>query len=160
MSARVAPDGTSGPQQTVAAPLAAPGAYETIQNELSLAANGNGDAVGSWYHAYDPPDGSARRYRIRAAILDTTPPVISALQISGQPVVGRPLTMSVATTDALSGATAVWDFGDGTTEEGEAVTKTYSAAGDYMVRVTVTDDAGNVTTKLKFVAVSERRPPL
>jgi PKD repeat protein len=35
-----------------------------------------------------------------------------------------------------------WDFGDGTTGTGETASHTYSEAGDYAVKLTVTDDKG------------------
>lgn len=35
-----------------------------------------------------------------------------------------------------------WEFHDGSTAEGEAVTRVYSTPGDYAVRLTVTDDEG------------------
>ena len=36
----------------------------------------------------------------------------------------------------------VWEFGDGTTGEGAALTHVYRKSGDYKVRLTVTDDSG------------------
>ena len=66
-------------------------------------------------------------------------------------------TMSVTTRDALSGATATWDFGDGTTEEGESFTKAFLAPGAFTVRVTVTDSAGNTTTVHRAVTVAQQR---
>ena len=42
--------------------------------------------------------------------------------------------------------TYAWDFGDGTTGQGEIVTKTYSAAGKFTATVTVTGGTGTATS--------------
>jgi PKD repeat protein len=59
----------------------------------------------------------------------------------------QPVTFNAATTTDY-GAQAdpiaiVWDFGDGMYDVGEAKNHTYTAAGQYNVRVTATDSAGN-----------------
>ncbi len=48
-----------------------------------------------------------------------------------------------------------WDFGDGTTDTGEVVTKTYDSSGDYTVSLTVTDDKGASTTDSVAVTVGD-----
>jgi PKD repeat protein len=65
-------------------------------------------------------------------------------------VINGPKSGSVGQTLSFSGADStdvdgrivsyVWDFGDGTTDSGEEVTHSYSAAGSYQVTLTVTDD--------------------
>ncbi|MER8193457.1 collagenase [Streptomyces microflavus] len=47
-----------------------------------------------------------------------------------------------------------WDFGDGTTSTQTDHTKTYSAAGSYTVKLTVTDDKGATATTTRTVTVS------
>lgn len=44
-----------------------------------------------------------------------------------------------------------WDFGDGTTGSGVTASHTYSSYGDYLVRLTVTDDYGAQTTTSQLV---------
>jgi arylsulfatase A-like enzyme len=44
-----------------------------------------------------------------------------------------------------------WDFGDGTTGYGVTASHTYSTYGDYLVRLTVTDDYGALTTTSQLV---------
>lgn len=48
----------------------------------------------------------------------------------------------------------VWRFGDGTTSTETNPVKTYSAAGTYKVRLTVTDDGGATAFKVKTFTVS------
>ena len=46
-----------------------------------------------------------------------------------------------------------WDLGDGTSKSGAVVSHTYAAAGDYVVTLTVTDDAGTATSTTKTVTI-------
>jgi len=51
-----------------------------------------------------------------------------------------------------------WDFGDGEVAEGDKVTHTYAAAGEYTVTLTVTDDQGATgTAEIKVTVVEEVR---
>lgn len=61
------------------------------------------------------------------------------------------------TSTAAEGASITrweWNFGDGTVGEGERVTHTYTAAGNYIVVLTVTDSRGTRATTTKSVTVS------
>ncbi|MFF4173816.1 collagenase [Streptomyces sp. NPDC001744] len=51
-------------------------------------------------------------------------------------------------------ASRVWDFGDGTTSTRTDPTRTYTAAGTYTVRLTVTDDKGATATTTRTVTVA------
>jgi PKD repeat protein len=55
-------------------------------------------------------------------------------------------------------ASYLWDFGDGTTSILSNVTKTYSAAGNYTARLTVTDNAGAAATATLLIAVAATPP--
>jgi len=48
-----------------------------------------------------------------------------------------------------------WDFGDGETATGEVTQHSYSQAGEYEVKLTVTDDQGEKGTKTEKISVSE-----
>ncbi|MCQ9163646.1 PKD domain-containing protein [Arthrobacter sp. STN4] len=63
-----------------------------------------------------------------------------------------------ASTDDGSIAGYAWDFGDGGTGTGAAVTHTYAQSGSYEVRLRVTDNAGNVTSLAKDVTVAIPAP--
>ncbi len=159
-TSRIASNGASEPAQIVSPPSEAPaGQNDSLESVLGLGVNDHGDAVASWMHSYDAAPGPAfdTRVRVRTSILDSTPPAVGAVRLEGSAVQGRSVAMSVTARDALSGATAIWSFGDGTTEEGESLTKVYSAPGVFTVRVTVTDSAGNATTVQRTVDVLARR---
>lgn len=49
-----------------------------------------------------------------------------------------------------------WDFGDSTTAEGVKVTKSFAKAGEYTVKLTVSDSKGNYGTYEKQIIVSKR----
>ena len=68
---------------------------------------------------------------------------------------GDGLVFMTSTGDAITAY--AWDFGDGTTSTEANPTHTYSAAGPYDVRLTVTDDDGASTGVSHPVSVSARR---
>ena len=53
-----------------------------------------------------------------------------------------------------------WDFGDGTTASGAVVSHAYASAGDYTVRLTVTDDDGAKTSATHGIRVLRNLPPV
>jgi septal ring-binding cell division protein DamX len=61
--------------------------------------------------------------------------------------------------DALTAATATWDFGDGTTATGASVQHGYATAGDQTVTVTVTDQGANTATATRSISVRTPSPP-
>lgn len=56
-------------------------------------------------------------------------------------------------------ASYAWDFGDGTTGEGAKPSHTYSKAGAYTVKLTVTDDSGETGALTKQVTAGATEPP-
>ena len=161
-TARIAPDGTSGAPQTVSPPSEAPaGQNDDISDVISLGANEQGDAVASWLHSYDAAPGPAfdTHTRVRTAVLDVTPPAITDLRVAASASAGWAVAMSASAADALSATTTTWDFGDGGSAQGETVNKAFLVPGAFTVRVTVTDNAGNITTAQRHVRVSGRTGP-
>ena len=63
---------------------------------------------------------------------------------------------SSASTDGPTGTivSRTWDFGDGNTAEGTAVSHTYAAAGTYVVEVTGTDEEGRSASASRTVTVA------
>jgi alpha-tubulin suppressor-like RCC1 family protein len=96
-----------------------------------------------------------------------------ALVASGPPVNQPPTARFTATCTQLdcaldaSGSTDTdgtiasyaWDFGDGTTAEGENVDHLFAASGTFQVQLTVTDDDTATGTTTSPVTVSDAPPP-
>ena len=61
-----------------------------------------------------------------------------------------------APTDPISGYT--WDWGDGETSVGEDVSHTYADDGTYLLRLTVEDSDGSLSTTSRFITVINRAP--
>ncbi len=59
--------------------------------------------------------------------------------------------------DNVGIASYLWDFGDGTTSEKAKAIHSYPSAGTYTVTLTVTDLAGNSSSRSVLVTVEERR---
>jgi chitodextrinase len=51
-----------------------------------------------------------------------------------------------------------WDFGDGSTGTGVSPIHTYATAGDYTVKLKVSDDSGHSATTTHTVSISDRPP--
>jgi OOP family OmpA-OmpF porin len=96
----------------------------------------------------------------KAAAMAPTPRA-SATPSSGMP----PLTVELRAVGNDTDGSVVkylWDFGDGTTGEGQNVTHTYATAGRYEPRVTVTDNSGltgSVSTAVSVAALKATPPP-
>jgi hypothetical protein len=90
-----------------------------------------------WSSTEDPWSGSSSVY-------DPIPPVLGNFaSTAAKTFVGGTFGMSVNPFDAWSAVTVSWDFGDGQSAKGNAVTHAYSSPGQRTVTVTGTDAAGN-----------------
>ena len=87
----------------------------------------------------------------------TAPPVAKPVAaFSATPTSGR-LPLKVAFTDTSTGSitTWAWDFGNGSTSTLRQPTHTYTTAGTYTVKLTVTGPGGsNTATKTGYITVS------
>ena len=80
---------------------------------------------------------------------------------SGEP--GAAIGMAAAASDRLSPIAFAWNFGDGQTGAGPAVTHAFGSAGAFNVNVTVTDAVGNATSATRPVLITAPQitpPPL
>ncbi len=88
-------------------------------------------------------------------------PPVARISGPARATVGERLSFSAAdSVDADGSITAyVWDFGDGTSDTGADVRKTYNQPGSYQVVVTVTDDGGLSAQAEMGVAIEAAAPP-
>src|SRR4029079_4797229 len=94
--------------------------------------------------------------------------IIDDLSIEGQAVdacftaspdlrlAGTPVTLDASCSGGFAGKLTSfdWDFGDGASASGQQLQHTYASSGDFQVKLTVKDDAGNTGTVQKTVSVS------
>jgi PKD repeat protein len=109
-----------------------------------------GDALVAWTSANVAPS------HIALAVDDVTPPALSDLGAPQSVEVGQTANLSVNAKDAWSPVTVTWDFGDGATATGNAVTHVYSNTGTKTVTVTATDAVGNSTSQTRAISVTPR----
>ena len=107
-----------------------------------VAFDAGGDAVAAFVH------GSP----IQAADFDAAP-ALSGVQAPASGAPGETLAFSASATDLWSTPTINWDFGDGATATGSAVSHAYAAPSDYTVKVTARDAVGNETSATRVVHV-------
>lgn len=83
-------------------------------------------------------------------------PQISWLSSDGatSAVTGKPVTFSVSASDIDPLHSYSWDFGDGSTSEGQSVQHEFSAPGVYVVKLTLSNGIGSAETE-RIVAVNE-----
>jgi hypothetical protein len=98
---------------------------------------------------------------LNVSVYDTTDPVIAGYSAPATANVGSQYTVSADISDPRAGVDSiVWDFGDGSTNTGNATANhAYFASGTYDVSLTVTDKAGNESTQSSQVTVSIPSPP-
>ena len=85
---------------------------------------------------------------------DAAGPVLSDVSVPDGGA-GQSLAFSVSARDVWSGVSSVdWDFGDGSSGSGTAVTHTYAAPGAYPVVVRAVDGVGNATEVHRTVQVT------
>ncbi len=104
-----------------------------------------------------------------AAVVVNQPPVAStagttpALSANGTISGTAPFTVNFVGNNSRDPdgliASYLWDFGDGTTSILSNVTKTYQAAGNYTVKLTVTDNSGATAVATLLVTVGATPPP-
>jgi hypothetical protein len=85
---------------------------------------------------------------------DATPPSIRNVSAPSAATTGTPITFAAETSDDLGLSFLTWDFGDGTHAAAPSVNHSYGSPGTYTVKVTARDDAGNVATESRTVAIA------
>jgi len=128
------------------------GASETIATTSfgnpRVTMDADGDAIAAW------ADQATGPLRVVVAVDDDTPPVLAVDAPSGA-ARGAPVSLSASATDAWSEPVALsWDFGDGASATGGAVSHAYEGTGSFTATVTATDAAGNTATAQRSIVVS------
>ena len=84
------------------------------------------------------------------------PPTVTFTTSPTEVTAGMNIFFNASESKAAEGRILVdyfWDFGDGTTASGSAVSHSYALAGTYVVTLKVTDDAGTFTVSSQSVTV-------
>lgn len=84
------------------------------------------------------------------------PPTVAFTFSPSEPRPGQAIFFNASQTKAADGRTITeyfWDFGDGTTASGAAVSHTFAAEGTYVVTLKVTDDARSFAVSSQSVTV-------
>ena len=119
------------------------------------------DAVGTYEVTLTVDDGNGGSDTVAVEIVITPPnePPVSAFIV--EPFLWNNLTFDgTSSYDPEGGALTSWewDFGDGVTTTGAMVSHLYASAGDYTVRLTVTDDKGAMGIFEQIVAITHPTP--
>jgi PKD domain len=119
-----------------------------------IAVDENGDAVVGL-----PLGSSGSPLGVEAAIYDASPPLLGALRGPTRIARGTRASFSTTATDAFSGKSFSWSFGDGSAAAaGASVSHTFRHSGSFTVRVRATDTAGNSTAKQIKLTVTNPPP--
>jgi PKD repeat protein len=110
---------------------------------LHVRGSGKGDPLSTGYSSY----GSLGQYSISGTVVDPGGAIAPVANATATPTSGSaPLLVQFNGSSSFdqdgSIVSYVWNFGDGTSGSGTAVSHTYSAAGNYTATLTVTDNSG------------------
>ncbi len=88
------------------------------------------------------------------------PPVARFSESATQTLTQIAISFDASGSPDIDGTIAIyaWDFGDGSTGSGSAVSHTYARAGLYTVNLTVTDDSGSTGTASAVKSIGDRPP--
>jgi hypothetical protein len=146
--------GEFGPAETISGLQDVP---RNANHPAAAAVASGGRALALW-SASDR--GADQSQRLHLSERDIAPPTLDAVDAPASAVVGSPAGFSASASDALSGATLSWDFGDGSEADGASVSHTFGSPGAATVTVTATDGAGNSTQQTRVVAVTAAPGPV
>jgi hypothetical protein len=89
-----------------------------------------------------------------SSVFDPIAPTLENLVAPASATAGQPVSMSVNPFDAWSAVTISWNFGDGQSTSGAAVSHTFGSPGVRTVTVTGVDAAGNTTQTSEKITVN------
>lgn len=143
-------DGQAGAELSIAHTYTQPGTYKaklTVTDTFGLEATASVEIVVTGTVVIDPPPD------------ENEPP---ALQIEASSLTAKPKKKGIITFTARAEdadgeiASIAWDFGDGTTAEGQSVKKFFKKVGQYTVKCTVKDNDGAEATSTVTVTVKKK----
>jgi hypothetical protein len=120
----------------------------------AIAFDGEGNAIAVWEHHSVGPPSTVLEY----AGFDAAPPDIRSVSAPSG-AAGKTLSFSANVSDRWSASTVSWNFGDGGTATGTAVTHKYTKHGSYTVVLTARDAVGNASTASRSVAIAGGHKP-
>ncbi|QYZ65326.1 MAG: hypothetical protein OI74_04600 [Gammaproteobacteria bacterium (ex Lamellibrachia satsuma)] len=124
----------------------------------------------AWYHPGNGDSSFGDRVEISGLPSNTLGVAAPAGRVFGQPysqlaastdVTGTGGSVDFDASDSTDDGTIVhyaWDFGDGTTGEGDTINHTFNGEGTFLVKVTITDDEGKRDRSSVKVTVSGTPP--
>ncbi|HKO28178.1 MAG TPA: PKD domain-containing protein, partial [Solirubrobacteraceae bacterium] len=149
-------DDTDSPdmKSAIIDPASGPAAAQTVGSttddvvDLSAAPDAAGDVFLVYSHTHD-----FANYELDGAFYDATDPTIGNFVVPGSVTAGDEMVVGAAANDRSGVHSYSWDFGDGGNATGPIADHTYAGQGTYTVTLTVTDTAGNTTTKARQLMV-------
>jgi hypothetical protein len=110
--------------------------------------------IAAWSHL-----GTDLNQVAQVAAFDAAPPTLDAVSVPSAGTATLGVGMAAAASDRWSPVSLTWNFGDGGTATGGAVTHAYGAAGAFSVSVTATDAVGNATATTRPIVIDPPPPP-
>jgi hypothetical protein len=112
----------------------------------AVAVDDQGNGAAFWARQRNDGGGGINDWRAEAAGFDAAAPTLSAVSIPPGGSVNAGIGMAAAATDRWTPVSYAWNFGDGTTGDGPAVTHAFGTAGAFNVTLNAVDGVGNTAT--------------
>jgi hypothetical protein len=119
-----------------------------------VAVDGEGNAAAAWSRFRQDTGMTINDWELDAAGFDAAPPTLAAVSVPPSASRGAGVGMAAAATDRWTPVRFAWNFGDGTSAPGDAVTHAFGTAGTFGVTVTATDGVGNASTATRQILIS------
>jgi PKD domain len=150
------PGGAFGNADTVAAGTQGSATPAISVNVQALASDDQSNAT--LLYQRDVVGGGHDEHSLLTASFDAAAPSLVSVAVPPSATPGAGVGMAAAASDRLSTPAISWNFGDGTTGTGPAVTHSYAKEGAFTVSVAATDAAGNSTATSRTIVVASTRP--
>jgi hypothetical protein len=141
---RIAPDGTFGPK--LAARTFTVDPHSSTLHVTKAFVGGDGGIVGDSAYTL----GSSVSWTLATSYVDWTGPAL-AVDVPASAAVG---TFVAFKASAGAGGSVTWDFGDGSSATGAAVTHAYAGVGTYTVKATATDAHDNTSVVKRTLTIT------